>query len=270
MSVLDDIVSQTRSDLSQRKAQESYESVAARAAEESARRPAGDALSALRAPGLSVIAEVKRSSPSVGRLSDIPDPAALAQVYAQAGAAMISVLTEPHRFDGSLADLVAVRAAVTTPILRKDFIVDAYQVAEARAAGADAALLIVAALSDEELSALIADIERWGMTALVEVHDGDEARRAQACGARVVGVNARNLATLEVDPLVFGRLAPILAGVEVLVAESGITSVADAAIVSGQGAHAVLVGQALVQADDPAALLAALRHAGGAHGAAEQ
>ncbi len=263
MSVLDEIVAKTRSDLLDLKARASHETVVEQAIQETARRPALDVVHALSGPGLAVIAEVKRSSPSVGRLADIPDPAALADVYAQAGAAMISVLTEPHRFAGSMADLAAVRASVTAAVLRKDFIVDRYQVAQARAAGADAVLLIVAALTDEQLSALLVEVEQWGMTALVEVHDETEAQRALACGARVVGVNARNLATLQVDPHVFGRLADSLAQVEVLVAESGITCAADAAVVAAQGANAVLVGQALVQAANPAALIIELRGAGG-------
>lgn len=270
MSVLNDIVSRTRADLTQLKVDEPYGVVLAAAEELTARRPAADVIAALSQPGLSVIAEVKRTSPSAGRLADIADPTVLATVYANAGAAMISVLTEPHRFDGSLDDLVAVRSAVATPLLRKDFIVDTYQVAQARAAGADAVLLIVAALTDAELLALSADIVDWGMTPLVEVHDEREARRAVDSGAQVVGVNARNLATLQVDPNTFGRLAPHLAGVEVLVAESGITSASDAAAVAGQGAHAVLVGQALVQARNPAELIRDMRSAGGEHERARQ
>ncbi len=156
-------------------------------------------LDAFAAPGLSVIAEVKRSSPSKGALADIPDPAALAAEYAAGGAAAISVLTEQRRFGGSLDDLAAVRAAVDTPVLRKDFIVTDYQLWEARAAGADLALLIVAALDDAELAHLHGSRSTLGLTALVEVHTADEARRALDAGAQLIGVNNRNLQTLEVD-----------------------------------------------------------------------
>lgn len=263
MSVLHSILDSTRTDLARARAQVPYDAVAEAAAAETTRRPPVDVTAALSGPGLAVIAEVKRRSPSVGDLADIPDPAELARTYAAAGAAMISVLTEPHRFAGSLDDLRAVRAAVSVAVLRKDFIVDVYQVAQARAAGADAVLLIVAALTDELLASLLADVRRWGMTPLVEVHDEAEAARAVAAGADVIGVNARNLATLDVDPATFGRVVPHLGGTPVLVAESGIANAEDAAIVAAQGAHAVLVGQALVQSADPARLITQLRTVGG-------
>ena len=155
-----------------------------------------DPMPAFRGPGVSVIAEVKRRSPSKGDLADIPDPAALARAYAEGGAAAISVLTEERRFGGSLEDLRAVRAAVETPILRKDFIVEGYQLLEARAAGADLALLIVAALADDDLRRLHDQARELGLTVLVEVHDEPETERAVALGAELVGVNARNLKTL--------------------------------------------------------------------------
>ena len=158
-----------------------------------------DATAALREPGIGVIAEVKRASPSKGDLADIIDPAALAQAYEAGGARIISVLTEERRFRGSLADLDAVRAAVQIPVLRKDFIVGPYQIHEARAHGADVILLIVAALEQNVLSALLDRTESLGMTALVEVHTEEEADRALQAGASVVGINARNLKTLEVD-----------------------------------------------------------------------
>ena len=156
-------------------------------------RPALDALAALRAPGVGVIAEVKRRSPSKGALAEIPDPAELAAEYAAGGARVISVLTEGRRFGGSLDDLAAVRAAVDVPVLRKDFIVSSYQVHEARAHGADLVLLIVAALEQNALVGLLERVESLGMTALVEVHTEDEADRALEAGAAVIGVNARDL-----------------------------------------------------------------------------
>src|SRR5690348_3157483 len=204
MSVLDEILAGVRADLAVRQAEVS-ESTLARLVEDVA--PALDPLPAFRAPGLSVIAEVKRRSPSKGDLAEIPDPAALASAYAAGGAEAISVLTEERRFSGSLADLYAVRAAVATPILRKDFIVTEYQLLEARAAGADLALLIVAALDDAQLADLHASAQGLGLTVLVEVHTEDEVERALAIGTQLLGVNARNLKTLEVDPDAFGRLA---------------------------------------------------------------
>jgi indole-3-glycerol phosphate synthase len=210
-----------------------------------------DAEAALRAPGLSLIAEVKRSSPSKGALAPIEDPAALALEYAAGGATAISVLTERRRFGGSLADLDAVRSAVRIPVLRKDFMVDDYQIHEARAHGADLILLIVAALSQADLVRMHALARDLGMTALVEVHDEDEAARAVDAGATVVGVNARNLKTLDVDPDTFGRLAPLLPDGVVRIAESGIAGPLDAARYAAEGADAVLVGEALVRGSDP-------------------
>jgi indole-3-glycerol phosphate synthase len=203
-----------------------------------------------RASGSSVIAEVKRRSPSKGDLADIPDPAALAAEYERGGAAAVSVLTEGRRFGGSLADLVAVRAAVGLPLLRKDFVVDPYQLLEARAAGADLVLLIVAALPDEDLQRLHDHARELGLVPLVEVHDEPEAERALRVGAELVGVNARNLRTLEVDPATFGKVAPALADV-VKVAESGISGPDDVARLVAQGADVVLVGEALVKDGDP-------------------
>jgi indole-3-glycerol phosphate synthase len=198
-----------------------------------------------------VIAEVKRRSPSKGALADIPDPAALAASYEAGGAAVISVLTEQRRFGGSLADLVAVRAAVGIPVLRKDFVVTPYQLFEARAAGADLVLLIVAALEQPLLASLHRQAVDLGLTVLVEVHDEDEARRAVDVGAELVGVNARDLRTLEVDRGTFARLAPHLPPDAVTVAESGIRGPDDVAEVARHGARAVLVGETLVRGADP-------------------
>jgi indole-3-glycerol phosphate synthase len=261
MSVLDDIVAGVREDLAQRRAVASVAELARRADD---LPPARDPMPAFRAPGLSVIAEVKRRSPSKGDLAQIPDPAALAVAYAAGGADAISVLTEQRRFSGSLADLAAVRAAVATPLLRKDFVVTDYQVLEARAHGADLVLLIVAALDDPQLDDLHQAVRDLGMTALVEVHDEAEVERALGVGAELVGVNARNLKTLEVDPTTFSRLAPLVPDDVVRVAESGVGGPDDAARYAADGADVVLVGEALVKDGDPAAAVALLRKAGAA------
>lgn len=259
MSVLDDIVAGVREDLADRQSRTPLADVRAQLADTDKAR---DPMPAFRATGLSVISEVKRRSPSKGDLADIPDPAALAVAYAAGGADAISVLTEERRFSGTLADLYAVRAAVTTPILRKDFIVTEYQLLEARAAGADLALLIVAALDDAALADLHATARGLGLTVLVEVHDEAEIDRALAIGAELVGVNARNLKTLAVDADTFARLAPLVPAGVVKVAESGISGPADAARYAAEGADVVLVGEALVKDGDPQAAVAALRSIG--------
>lgn len=257
-TVLDDIVQGVRLDLEPRMGRTPWPDLERQAAETTARRPAVDAETALReAPGLAVIAEVKRASPSKGALADIPDPATLAAAYASGGATAISVLTEPRRFSGSLDDLAAVRARVDTPVLRKDFLVTPYQVTEARAWGADLVLLIVAALPQRELVALKDQAEALGMTVLVEVHDEAETRRAVDAGARVVGVNARDLRTLEIDRTTFARLRPLIPDDLVTVAESGVRDVDDVRAYAAAGARAVLVGEALVTGGDPAAAVAA-------------
>ena len=248
MSVLADIVAGVRDDLEQRRTTVPLADVRAALADVDAPR---DPMPAFRAAGSSVIAEVKRRSPSKGALADIPDPADLAAAYARGGAAAISVLTEQRRFGGSLDDLRAVRAAVDTPLLRKDFIVESYQLVEARAAGADLALLIVAALDDDQLRRLHDEARELGLTVLVEVHDEAETERAVDLGAELVGVNARNLKTLAVDPAAFGRLAPLVPRDRVLVAESGISGRHDVQGLVTEGARAVLVGEALVRDGDP-------------------
>jgi indole-3-glycerol phosphate synthase len=260
MSVLDDIVAGVLDDLATRTARISEADLRREIAEHG--MPARDPMPAFRSPGLSVIAEVKRRSPSKGDLAAIPDPAKLAGAYAAGGADAISVLTEQRRFSGSLEDLRAVRAAVDTPLLRKDFIVTEYQLLEARAAGADLVLLIVAALDDAALRRLHEFARDCGMTVLVEVHDEAEIARALAVGAELVGVNARNLKTLEVDPDAFGRLVGLLPGHVVKVAESGISGPADAARYAAEGADVVLVGEALVKDGDPTTAVAAMRAIG--------
>ena len=262
-TVLDEIVAGVREDLAARERRTSRSVVEGAVL---AARPPLDAESVLRQPGLSLIAEVKRASPSRGVLSDIPDPAALACAYAEGGAAAVSVLTEGRRFGGSLDDLDAVRRGVDVPVLRKDFLVSTYQVLEARAHGADLVLLIAAALTDAELTSLLAEAGELGMTALVEVHDEVETQRAVDAGASVIGVNARNLKTLEIHPDTFSRLRPLIPDQCVTVAESGISGAADAAAYAEQGAHAVLVGEALVRTGDPRSAVAAMVAAGAPHG----
>lgn len=254
-SVLDDIVAGVREDLARREAQLPLSELLGRLADAPSPR---DPMPHFRSRGSSVIAEVKRRSPSKGALADIPDPAALAASYERGGAAAISVLTEERRFGGSLADLRAVRAAVELPVLRKDFIVETYQLVEARVAGADLALLIVAALDDDRLRLLHDEARELGLTVLVEVHDEEEVERALAIDAELVGVNSRNLKTLDVDPDTFGRLAHRIHGDVVKVAESGISGVPDVERFVAEGAGVVLVGEALVRDGDPEAAVRAL------------
>jgi indole-3-glycerol phosphate synthase len=259
VSVLDDIIAGVRADLAEREALLPLEELKQKAAKAPEPR---DAIAALKEPGIGVIAEVKRRSPSKGQLAEIPNPAALAADYADAGARVISVLTEGRRFGGSLADLAAVRAAVDIPVLRKDFIVSPYQVHEARLHGADLVLLIVAALDQNALVSLLDRVESLGMTALVEVHNAEECDRALEAGAGVIGVNARNLHNLEVDRDVFSRLAPGLPPNVLKIAESGVRGPGDLMTYAGHGADAVLVGEGLVAADDPKSALVQLVTAG--------
>ncbi len=217
--------------------------------------PARDALAALApADRVKIIAEIKRASPSRGHLSDIADPAALATRYVQGGASAISVLTEERQFGGSLADLEAVRAAVDVPVLRKDFIVLPYQVFEARAAGADLILLMASALDQADLGALYRLVDDLGMTALVEAHDADEVAWAADIGAKLIGINARNLTTFELDRELFGRLVDRVPAGTITVAESAVSSAADVARYRNAGADVVLIGEALVTADPIATL----------------
>jgi indole-3-glycerol phosphate synthase len=212
--------------------------------------PALDALHALApADRVKIIAEVKRASPSRGPLAEITDPAALAVSYEFGGASAISVLTEGRRFLGSLEDLEQVKASVSIPVLRKDFIGTAYQVLEARAAGADLVLLIVAALDQATLGALHRLVLELGMTPLVETHSADEVDRALDVGANLVGVNARDLSTFELDQNLFASLADRIPAGVVRVAESAVKTAADVAHYRAAGADVVLVGEALVTSD---------------------
>ena len=259
MSVLEQILDGVRLDLAARESAVPFDVVKKAAADAP---PPRDAVAALQAPGIGVIAEVKRASPSMGHMADIPDPAWLARQYVDGGARIISVLTEERLFGGTLADLDAVRAAVDVPILRKDFVVGTYQVHEARAHGADAVLLMCSVLEQNALDALVDRVESLGMTALVEVHDEEEADMALRAGARLVGVNARDLHTLEVDRTVFSRIAPGLPGSVLRVAESGVHGPGDLMTYAGHGADAVLVGQSMATAEDPRAAVRQLVTAG--------
>lgn len=250
--MLADLVAGALHDASDRRAARSLAQVESAAL---ARPAALDARAAL-APRdtVRIIAEVKRASPSRGALADIPDPASLAASYELGGASAVSVLTEERRFGGSLADLEAVRAAVSLPVLRKDFIAEPYQVFEARAAGADLVLLIVAALDQGTLRELYALINGLGMTPLVETHSADEVARALDIGADVIGVNARDLSTFELDQDLFGRLAEQIPDGVIRIAESAVKTPADVAHYRRSGADVVLVGEALVTGDPVATL----------------
>ena len=201
--------------------------------------------------GTSLIAEIKRSSPSKGALSQITDPVALAKSYERGGADLISVLTEERRFNGKIADLIAVRDAIGLPVLRKDFILTEFQVYESRLLGADLILLIVAALSNAQLRDLYQLSTELGMDVLVEVHDEEEAQRAIDLKAEIIGVNSRNLKTLEVSDLNFERIFPHLPKNVIKVAESGIATRAQVKFVESLGADAILVGESLVKSGDP-------------------
>lgn len=226
------------------------------------RPPSRGFAQALATPGLSVIAEIKRRSPSAGSMAPDLDPVNQARIYARAGAAAISVLTEPDHFAGSIGDLEAVAAAVEIPVLRKDFILDPAQVWEARAAGADAILLIVAALPGDDLEILLSEASEAGLDAVVEAHTADEVDRAIGAGAAIVGVNNRDLTTFHTDLAVAEHLASRLPGRLVRIAESGVSSPEGAGRMAAAGYDAILVGQALVTADDPASLLRSLTDAG--------
>ncbi|MAM84110.1 MAG: indole-3-glycerol phosphate synthase [Acidobacteria bacterium] len=212
-----------------------------------------------RSEGFNVIAECKRRSPVRGILQKDYDPAALARVYARAGAAAISVLTEPSFFDGSVEHLKSVRDAVDLPILRKEFVVTEYQLIEARAAGADAALLIVAALEDNMLASLLASVEALGLAAFVEVHDEVELERAVGAGAGIIGVNNRNLRTLEVSLETTARLIERMPGDVIAIAESGLRTHRDLVRLRDAGYHGFLIGEVLVTDSAPGRALEALR-----------
>ena len=261
-TVLDRILAETREELERRKREVPLEQLSRG---DRARQGGPPCLrDALRGPGIGVIAEFKRRSPSAGALregSEVPD---IVAAYARGGAVALSVLTEGPNFGGSLEDLRAARAACELPILRKDFIVDPYQLHEARAAGADAVLLIVAALSPAELESLHDHARAIGLEVLVEVHDGEELERALAHGAEIVGINNRDLRDFSVD---MERTARLMSGIPAsvtVVSESGISTPDQLGRLQRAGVHAVLVGEALMRSADPAAALSALRAPGNA------
>ena len=258
MTVLEDIVAGVREDLAEREAALPLAALKERAA----RVPGARECRLHNDEAVGVIAEVKRSSPSKGSLAPIEDPAGLAGEYEAGGACAISVLTERRRFNGSLADLDAVRSTVELPVLRKDFIVTPYQIWEARAHGADMVLLIVAALEQTVLTSLVERVHSLGMTALVETHDAEEVSRAIDAGARCIGVNNRNLKTLEVDRTTFARLAPLIPTGISRVAESGVRGPHDVMDFARSGADAVLVGESLVTGGNPRSAVADLVAAG--------
>lgn len=210
-----------------------------------------DPLPKFKSGNISIIAEVKRESPSKGELASITDPAGLAQQYQLGGASAISVLTQRHRFSGSLADLEAVRAAVDLPVLRKDFIIDEYMIYEARAYRADLILLIVASLPDKKLAHFYQTAVDLGLTPLVEVHTEQEAERALELGAKLIGINNRNLKTLAVDISQFEKLSALIPDSVVKVAESGLFTAQDVLFARNHGADAVLIGEALVRDRTP-------------------
>jgi len=259
VSVLDEILEGVRADMAERQSRVSLAQL-----KDMARKAASplDAAAALKSEGVSVMAEVKRASPSRGAMAAIDDPAALAGDYEAGGARVISVLTEQRRFGGSLDDLASVRRAVQIPVLRKDFIVSSYQLWEARAYGADLVLLIVAALEQSALVSLVERAVSIGLLPLVEVHADEELDRAVDAGATVIGVNARNLATLEVDRSIFARVAPRIPEGIVKIAESGVRGPHDLLAYAAAGADAVLVGESLVTEKDPRAAVADLVTAG--------
>lgn len=254
MTFLADILARKRGEVETARRAVPERELRARARDHAPTLPFEAALARAGEP-VKVIAEVKRASPSAGAIRAGLDAPAQARAYAAAGAAAISVLTDGPGFGGSLADLAAVRAAVQVPLLRKDFVVDPYQLAEARAHGADAALLIVAALDPAALRAHLEACDELGLGALVEVHDEREVEIALRAGARVVGVNNRDLRTFVVDLAVSERLLPLLPAGARGVAESGVRTAEDARRLRRAGAANLLVGEALVRAADPGALL---------------
>jgi indole-3-glycerol phosphate synthase len=255
VTVLDEILDGVRADLAGRQRRVSLDQLKEMASRAPSPR---DAAASLKADGVSVIAEVKRASPSRGAMAEIADPAALAGAYEAGGARIISVLTEERRFGGTLADLAAVRKAVHVPVLRKDFVVSSYQLWEARAHGADLVLLIVAALEQSALVSLVERASSIGLVPVVEIHAEAELERAVDAGARVIGVNARDLTTLRLDRRIVSSLLPRIPDGIVKIAESGVRGPHDLLGYAAAGADAVLVGESLVTGKDPRAAVADL------------
>ncbi len=250
MGFLDDIVETTRARVARKKEKRTLDELMSRLEPPARGRPFSEALIA---PGVSLIAEMKRASPSKGPIRPDASVTEIVQIYEAAGASACSILTEPSFFGGRLNDLREAREACSLPLLRKDFIIDRYQLVEARLAGADAALLIVAATGEKQLRKLLAFGQEIGLDLLVEVHDEEDTEIAVAAGAEIVGINNRNLKTLEVDPDTVLRLLPDVPAGTTVVAESGISNPADVRRLEEAGVDAILVGEALMGAPDPAA-----------------
>jgi len=247
---LDPIVAATREEVARRREVVSPAQIEEAAARRAAKDPVRDFTGALARPGLSVIAEHKRRSPSAGPIREDLDLEDVVGAYERGGAAALSILTEGPSFGGSLDDLRAARAAVGLPVLRKDFVVDSYQVKESFAAGADAILLIVAALAQHELAALHSEALSLGLSALVEVHDANELETALSLGAAVIGINNRDLKTLEVDTARTFELLPRVAGQALVVSESGFSRADQLDELAGAGVDGVLIGEALMRSSD--------------------
>jgi len=255
--ILDDILARTRADLEKRQRERPIDAIGLAAATRGDDRRS--LAKALRKPGgVACISEFKRKSPSAGWINETADLETTVRAYAAGGASALSVLTDVPFFAGRLGDLEPARAASGLPVLRKDFIVDTYQIVEAAAAGADAILLIVAALDDATLAQLLKSARAMLLDVLVEAHDADEVRRAVAAGAEIIGINNRDLRTFTVDRELAARLRPSVPADRVVVAESGIRDATDVARLRDAGVDAILVGETLMRAPDPAATLRAL------------
>ncbi|MBN9643603.1 indole-3-glycerol phosphate synthase TrpC [Corynebacterium mendelii] len=258
-TVFDEIIAGVIEDVAQRAARVPFREIKAKSYDAPAPR---DAIAALRAPGCGVIAEIKRATPCKGAIAPIDAPEKLAAEFVAGGARMIGCQTERRRFNGSLEDIRRVRQAVDVPVMCRDFIVDPYQIHEARYYGADMVPLLVAALDDNRLAGLVERIQQLGMTALVEIQTPEEASRAIGAGARVIGVNARNLRTMTVNRGIFGEIAPGLPQGTIKIALSGVRTTADLMAYAGSGADAVVIGENLVTSDEPARLCRTLVAAG--------
>ena len=254
MSVLESVLADVRAELAHREQRVSLEDMKRRALQAPSPR---DALGALKGPGaVTVMAEIKRRNLRDGYIAPIPDPGALARQYVDGGATMVACVTENRHFDGSLADLQAVRRAIDLPILRKDYIISPYQIHESRAYGADMVLLFAALLDQPHLRGFIERIESLGMSALVEVDSRVEAVRALDAGAKAIGVNARNLHNLKIDRSNFDEIVDVIPSDVIAVAQSGVRDPRDVFVYARAGADSVLVGKSLVSASDPRALVA--------------
>jgi indole-3-glycerol phosphate synthase len=266
VSILDEILAVKRTEVAAARAERPLSQLDAEARAAGPVRSLEGALRRAAGEPVRAIAEIKRASPSAGPIRAGADPAAIARDYAAGGASAISVLTDRRFFDGELGFLARCRAAVELPLLRKDFVIDPYQVAEARAAGADAVLLIVAALAPAQLAELVDAARGHGLDVLVEAHDLDEVDTALAAGATLLGVNHRDLRTFAIDMTLTARIAPRVPPSVVLVAESGIRTAADVRALGAAGAHAVLVGEQLMRAASPGDALRELLDDGPAEG----